>query len=184
MERCQDKRPRDDKGHLLLSLRRDGKTRDVVLEIGTSYGTFAPSYPADCARSDKILADLLAYLADNQRDDGSFGNPIHNAFAPLAVMASGDKQYRKAIEHCARFHAKTTEAEDSGSLINWRYMAAAIGHRLGAGEQPRSLRMASAGLRTRTLPLLRASDPARPTRPASRSRDRLSIAACTAASFN
>lgn len=114
------------KGRLEVSLVRDGQVRDVTLPVGRKYGDFDRSYPDDCDKSERILRELLAYLVDQQRDDGSFGNPIHNTFAPLALLAHPTPQHLKAVEKNVRFHARSTKAEDDGGLINWRYMAAAI----------------------------------------------------------
>lgn len=113
-------------GRLLLTVRRAGAVRDVELDVGRRYGAFAATYPSDCAKTDRILAELYQYLRDHQRDDGSFGNPVHDTFAPLALLASGDARNLPAVERNVRWHARTTKAEDEDSLINWRYMAAAI----------------------------------------------------------
>ena len=61
-----------------------------MLAIGQKYGAYAATYPGNCPKSDRILAELLPYLVEHQTDDGSFGNPVHNTFAPLALLASGD----------------------------------------------------------------------------------------------
>ena len=51
---------------------------------------------------------------------------MHDTFAPLALLASGERRYLPAVEKSARMHAATTHAGDESPLINWRYMAAAI----------------------------------------------------------
>jgi len=115
-----------EKGRLSLLLERGSKELEVNLKLSTKNARFAKSYPKDCKKSDELLDDLLEYLAEQQRGDGSWGSPPHNLFAPLALLASGKSKYKKVIERCARFHARTTKAKDHGSLINWRYMAAGI----------------------------------------------------------
>ena len=125
LEECQsDDRP----GKLALTLRRGGKVVEVELTVGQKYGTYSQSYPGNCAKSDKILAELLQYLIDHQAEDGSFGDPVHNTFAPLALLASGDKQYLPAIERNVRLHCKETYPKDKrySDLMNWSYMSAAI----------------------------------------------------------
>ncbi|MCA8963604.1 MAG: hypothetical protein KDC48_01885 [Planctomycetes bacterium] len=116
---------KDGRGRLPLTLLRDGKERSVELELERQ-PAFSATWPMDCERSDKLREELRKYLLATQRDDGSWGNPVPDAFAPLALLSLGDKQAMTAVEKCARFHARTTSARDSGSLINWRYCAAAI----------------------------------------------------------
>jgi alpha-galactosidase len=122
LEACQSD---DRQGILPLTLRRGGQIVDVSLDVGTKYGTFAPTYPQDCRKSDLILRELLEYLVKHQQDDGSFGNPIHNTFAPLALLASGEEKYLPAVERNVRHHIAATKAEDMW-LVNWFYMSAAI----------------------------------------------------------
>ena len=114
------------KGVLSLAIERDKKTRAVDLEVGKEYGAFAPKYPASCEKSEKIRRELLDYLLEHQREDGSWGSPPHDTFAPLALLTSDEKKDREALVKNVRFHARTTKAEDSSWLINWRYMAAGI----------------------------------------------------------
>jgi hypothetical protein len=125
LEACQGD---EGKGQLSLTLRRDGELRDVVLDIGQSYGTYAATYPSICAKSDKVLNELLEYLVEHQAEDGSFGNPVHNTFAPLALLASGDAKYLPAVERNARYHCRETRPNDNRyfDLINWSYMSAAM----------------------------------------------------------
>ena len=127
---------RKGRGALHLEIRRDKAPRsgkkpgslfkDVTLKVGRKYGVFSDTYPIDCQKSKRILSDLLRYLREQQRTDGSWGNPVHNTFAPLALLASGNRQHLPAVKMNVKMHAKTTSRVDKGSLINWRYMAAAI----------------------------------------------------------
>ena len=117
------------KGKLALTLRRGTKTKEVVLSVGQKFGTYAATYPAGCPKSDLVLAEMLKYLADHQAEDGSFGNPVHNTFAPLALLASGERKYLPAVERCVRYHCKTTQARNEKikyDLPNWSYMSAAF----------------------------------------------------------
>jgi len=117
------------KGQLALTVRRGNATKELVLNVGQKYGCYSATYPANCAKSDRILAELLQYLADHQKADGSFGNPVHNTFAPLALLASGEAKYMPAVERCVRYHCKTTQAKDDKrkcDLPNWSYMSAAF----------------------------------------------------------
>jgi len=114
------------KGRLALDLERDGKPRRVTLNVGTKYGSYGKTFPFECRKSDLILKELYAYIAKAQGDDGSWGAPQHNTFAPLALLASGNKAYLPLVKKNVQMHARTTKARDKSWLINWRYMAAAI----------------------------------------------------------
>ena len=113
-------------GRIDLLLERGGKPRSATLSIGTRYGQFASMFPEECKKSERILAELLAYLLASQGEEGSFGDPVVDTFAPLALLASGKREHLAAVERNARFHARTTKAVDDDSLINWRYMTAAV----------------------------------------------------------
>jgi hypothetical protein len=115
-------------GQLKLTLRRGSETKEVVLNIGREYGSYGATYPANCSKSDRVLAELLDYLVEHQAADGSFGNPVHNTFAPLALLASGDKRYLPAVERSVRLHCQETRADEPRrfDLVNWSYMGAAI----------------------------------------------------------
>ena len=123
LEACQSKA---EKGRLKLDLLRGKKELDVTLNVERKYGTYGASYPGECEKSERILDELLAYLVDEQGGDGSFGIAPHNTFAPLALLASGKTKHMAALKRNVQWHARTTMATDAGSLINWRYMSAAI----------------------------------------------------------
>ncbi|MFT4542322.1 MAG: hypothetical protein ACI841_003827 [Planctomycetota bacterium] len=114
------------KGMLPLVLMRAGKRIEARVKLGTKHGQFEASYPAQCEKSEDLLEGALDYLVDHQRSDGSWGSTVQDTFAPLALLASGKKKYRKSVERNVRWHARTTHAVDESGLINWRYMAAAI----------------------------------------------------------
>lgn len=137
LEACQGG---DANGKLALTLQRGGETTEVVLDVGQKYGTYAATFPATCAKSDMVLAELLEYLIQHQAKDGSFGNPVHNTFAPLALLASGDAKYLPAVEQNVRWHCRETRPNDRryGDLMNWTYMSAAIvlcEYHLATGEK-------------------------------------------------
>lgn len=115
-----------EKGTLDLELEREGKPRTASLKLGTKYGAFGPEFPLDCPKSERLLDELCELLVEAQRPDGSFGSVVENTFAPLALLGTNPKKYAKSIRRAAKFHADTTHAIDEGSLINWRYMSAAI----------------------------------------------------------
>ena len=122
LEECQSA---NRKGKLPLTLRRGKQIVEVSLNVGTKYGTFAPTFPHKCRKSDLILAELLKYIAEHQQQDGSFGDPVHDTFAPLALLASGEAKYLPAVERNVRYHRGVIHAKEVG-LVNWYYMSAAI----------------------------------------------------------
>jgi len=97
-----------------------------LLKVRQKYGIYAETYPTDCVKAKRILTELCDYLVEHQREDGSWGIPPHDTFAPLALLASGQTKYLPAVKKNVRMHADTTSSQDDSSLINWRYMAAAI----------------------------------------------------------
>lgn len=114
------------KGRLALSLERDGKQQEVRLKLDAKHGTYSKQFPGECAKAEALLEDMLDWLLQQQRDDGSFGSPPDNLFAPLAMLSSGKPKYKKAAERAAKFHARATTAKGHGSLINWTYVSAGI----------------------------------------------------------
>jgi len=126
LEACQSAA---DTGRLTLSVRRGKKVHQVDLNIGKKYGSYAPTFPSDCPKSELILAELLDYLTKQQSAEGSFGDPVHNTFAPLALLASGDPRYLPAVERCARHLSQAIQVSDEDrkhGLMNWTYMGSAI----------------------------------------------------------
>ena len=85
------------KGRLTLKLLRDGNKVNVDLNIGTKYGQYSKTFPSNCKKSDKIVDELCAYLAKNQNPNGSWGPPVENPYAPLALIASGESKYMRNV---------------------------------------------------------------------------------------
>ncbi|MFO1486277.1 MAG: DUF6288 domain-containing protein [Verrucomicrobiaceae bacterium] len=126
LEACQGE---SGNGQLALTIRRDKKVIQVNLNIGQKYGSYAPTYPASCAKSDKIVAELLDYLLSQQSTEGSFGDPVHNTFAPLALLASGQRRHLQPVQRCLRHVCQSIQVSDEDrkyGLMNWTYMGAAI----------------------------------------------------------
>ena len=123
LENCQSE---SGKGLLSITLVRQGKTEVVELDIGQNNKGYANSFPFNCQKTDRVRKQLCDYLVEHQDKDGSWGIPPQNTFAPLALLASGEKSHLEAVKKNVKMHAKTTKSEDNSWLINWRYMAAAI----------------------------------------------------------
>ncbi len=99
---------------------------DLVLRLPRSARPYAATFPYDCKQVRRVREGLLDELVERQKEDGSWGNPVHDTFAPLALLSSRTRSHLAAAKKSARYHARTTSAEDDGGLVNWRYMAAAI----------------------------------------------------------
>jgi Family of unknown function (DUF6288) len=127
LENCQGK---SGSGKLPLMVKRGGETIQVDLDIGKKYGSYATTYPATCPKSDKILKELLDYISKQQHEDGSFGDPVHNTFAALALLGSGEKRYLPDVERNLRQQCKAIRATDDENrkygLMNWTYTGTAI----------------------------------------------------------
>ncbi len=111
-------------GKLVLQVDRGGDKIEVGLDLPTTYGSFSESYPWDCPKTDKILEELYAYLADRQRPDGSWtdGRPHVDAFAALSLLASGETKYRRHVKSAMRSFADRTDDEIGyGGLDCWKY---------------------------------------------------------------
>ncbi|MEM7144516.1 MAG: DUF6288 domain-containing protein [Verrucomicrobiota bacterium] len=111
-------------GKLSFDLERDGVEMTVEIILPTEYGQFSETYPFDCAKTDRMLAEMFEYLADRQRDDGSWtgGRVYVDAFAALALLASGDSKYKRNVEKAMRYFADRTNDEiDYGGYDCWKY---------------------------------------------------------------
>jgi hypothetical protein len=125
LEACQGK-----SGRLSLMVRRGEEKREVELDIGKKYGSYAATFPSDCPKSKKILEELLAYILGKQGQNGSFGDPVNDTFAALTLLGTGDKQHLPAVKHSLRHLCDSISALDEktkrSGLMNWTYMGSAI----------------------------------------------------------
>jgi Family of unknown function (DUF6288) len=117
-------------GKLKLMVKRGDEAMEVELDIGKKYGSYAASYPAACPKSEKILGELLDYFTEQQEENGSFGDPVNNAFAALALLGSGERKYLPDVERNLRHLCESIKSTDQGTrkndLMNWTYMGTAI----------------------------------------------------------
>jgi hypothetical protein len=108
-------------GKLEVSVFRKEKSKSFKLNVGTKRGEFFEENVRD-----EMLEELLDSLVSLQGKDGSWGIPSFDTFAALALMSSDKESHKSAMLKNVKFHAKNTSKQDESSLINWRYMAAAI----------------------------------------------------------
>ena len=88
----EESQGKTEKGKLKLSLRREEEKLSVELNVGQRYGTYGKKYPSDCKKTERILDELYEYLVEQQRDDGSWGSEPNNTFAPLDLLARGERK--------------------------------------------------------------------------------------------
>lgn len=110
-------------GRLALTVLRGGQKCDVELRVPTTYGAYSATYPFNCAKTDRILRELLGYLLDKQKPNGTWHNRPHiNAFATLALMSSDEPQHKAAVRKAVRAMANSTQAEiNFRGLDCWKY---------------------------------------------------------------
>ncbi|MEZ6015948.1 MAG: DUF6288 domain-containing protein [Planctomycetota bacterium] len=113
-----------------VEVRRGAEPLELQLPLPASTRSapraFSETFPLDCPKSAALRRSLAELLVTMQRDDGSWGSPVEDTFAPLALLATGDPKLLKAVERNARWHARTTSTRDKRGLVNWYYMSAAI----------------------------------------------------------
>lgn len=115
------------KGNLSITVLREGNKKNIDLNVGSSYGQYTKYFPENCQKSDKISKELCEYIAKNQQPNGSFGSPVENLYAPLALMASGESKYMRNVKRNVYHQAEITNAElVKEGLTNWKYMTAGI----------------------------------------------------------
>ena len=110
-------------GTLALTIVREEEPQDVELNVGTTYGNYGSDYPANCEKTDRILAEILPWLAERQKPDGTWHNRPHlNAFAAMAMLGSGDEKYLPHAQRAARAFADATNDQiDYAGLDCWKY---------------------------------------------------------------
>ena len=113
-------------GQLQVSVSTGTTGKSVMLNVGQAYGAFTPTFPDACPKSTKILGELLDYLVQEQDAQGSWGNPVNDLYASLALLSSDQPVHLAAAKQCAQNLAATTAPTSSDWLVNWRYMTAGI----------------------------------------------------------
>ena len=73
--------------------------------------------------TDRIYQELCVYLVRKQRDNGMWsGRPHINAFAALALMGGGRKEYMPAVKKAIQAMGRSTSSEIKfGGLPAWQY---------------------------------------------------------------
>ncbi|MBK1835400.1 DUF6288 domain-containing protein [Roseibacillus ishigakijimensis] len=108
------------KRSLTLTVLREGEP--VELELSLPRETpFASLNPADDAEAAALLADLIRFVEDDQKDNGSWSGDIkRTTLASLALLATGEKKHRRDVKKAIDWALeKFDEPEKHGNLGFW-----------------------------------------------------------------
>ena len=106
---------------LTLNVLRNNKKLDIKLYL-TSIEPFAKTYPYYCKRSEATLEELCKKLLEYQKPDGSWRGPVQTSTAGLALLATGEKKYFKAVKKAAYLLAD--KELKTGGLPTWNFIYA------------------------------------------------------------
>ena len=104
------------RGRLDLIRWRKGREKTARLKVPI-LGDYSPTAPYDCQKSARILKQGCAALAERMRAPDYKLNPIPRCLNALALLASGDRQYRSLIKREAEWAASFT----TGHFHTWYY---------------------------------------------------------------
>jgi hypothetical protein len=109
-------------GELKLLVKRNDNKLDVAFNIPV-LGRYAERWPAGCKKSDKIIADHAAYLAQMQTEEGWIGkgDALWEVMGALFLLSTGDPAYHENIERYAKVLAAAVENKPSGSAWHLGY---------------------------------------------------------------
>ncbi len=111
---------------LVLTVRRDDKSADIKVPL-PQVPAFTNTFPIGCDRSGALIAAACDYLAGTQKANGTFQKKgeYSNAFAALALLASGDPKYREELLRTVNGFVETINSEGAPKS-NWHTSAAGI----------------------------------------------------------
>ncbi|MGC6425706.1 MAG: DUF6288 domain-containing protein [Akkermansiaceae bacterium] len=106
--------------NLTLTVLREGKTEtlELAFERGKAFTTMDPATDPEAAA---LLVDMLSWLEDNQRTDGSWSGDIKRTmFASLALLATGELKHKRRVKKAIDWAlGKFPEPESHGNLGFW-----------------------------------------------------------------
>ena len=107
---------KEGRGRLALRRWRSGKTKVITLKLPV-LGTYSPTAPYDCPKSQRILKQGCKALAARMQEPSYKPNPIPRCLNALALLASGERKYRKLVAE----EAKWASNFSTGSFQTWYY---------------------------------------------------------------
>ena len=85
------------RGRLSLLRWRNGRIRKVTLKLPV-LGSYSATAPYDCDKSERIFEQGCAVVAERMGESSYQPNPIPRCLNALALLASGERKYRKLVE--------------------------------------------------------------------------------------
>ena len=105
-------------GELPLMRWRRGEVEEVTLELEVM-GKYAATAPYDCPKSKAIFEQGCEALAEQMREKGNRGNPMIRSLNALALLASGDRDYKDLLKQEAKWASNFKITELRGFQSWW-----------------------------------------------------------------
>ncbi|MGD7653029.1 MAG: DUF6288 domain-containing protein [Verrucomicrobiales bacterium] len=105
-------------GQLPIIRWRDGKTETVTLQLQT-LGDYSATAPYDCAKSKLIFEQGCRAIAKRYNESSRRGNAIERSLNALALLASGNPEYKSIVAEEARWAADYQIRELKGFQSWW-----------------------------------------------------------------
>lgn len=105
---------------ITLTVLRDGKPEALELSFQRSKA-FTTMDPATDPEAAALLADMIAWLEENQREDGSWSKDIKRTmFASLALLATGEAKHKRRVKKAIDWALeKFPDPDKHGNLGFW-----------------------------------------------------------------
>ncbi|MEY2981595.1 MAG: hypothetical protein RL562_1822 [Planctomycetota bacterium] len=117
-----------DRGRYALEIERAGARRSVTVQI-PALGGYAASWPLDCEKSERIVADTIEFLSNHQQADGSYafggGAPfrdnLQGCLATLFLLSTGrDELLDHVRRHVLPLAERAESRRNAGGHVNWQ----------------------------------------------------------------
>lgn len=105
-------------GELPLLRWRKGKTEEVTLKLEV-LGSYSATAPYDCPKSKAIFEKGCEALAEQMRSSKNRGNPMIRSLNALALLASGDRDYKDLLKEEAKWASNYKITELRGFQSWW-----------------------------------------------------------------
>ncbi len=115
-------------GRLRLARSRNGREKSVTITI-PKLGAYSDTWPRDCAKSRRIIAQTIAFLVAAQNDKGAYRlgskravrDNVPGCLASLFLLSTGDDALLPHVERHALPLAKRAESRrNAGGHVNWQ----------------------------------------------------------------